>query len=363
MKFRIGIDCRLSGANHAGIGRYVEELVKRVTQNPVFHFVLFFHDEEQSSVFKFGSNVTTVYAPVRHYSVAEQLKMPAIFGNAQLDVLHVPHFNVPLLYAGKTVVTIHDLLWHERKGATQTTLSPLRYALKYQAYRQIVARALSHANQIIVPAKTVQNSIVHLFPSLDSQKISVTYEGVDPSWFRPVLKNTKREKVLMYTGSLYPHKNVLTVVRALEKLPDYKLVISSSRSVFATQFLQEIADLGMERRVQYVGRLSDAELKLRYATATALVQPSLSEGFGLTGVEAMAAGIPVIASNIPIFNEIYQDHASYFDPENVEAFAQAVLDLEKKKPNLTNAQDFVRRYSWDMMAGETLGIYEKALHT
>lgn len=362
MKSRIGIDCRLSGVNHAGIGRYVEELVKRVTRNAKFEFVLFFHDEEQTKAFEFESNVTIVHAPVRHYSIAEQLKMPAIFGNAKLDLLHVPHFNVPLLYAGKTVVTIHDLLWHERKGAKVTTLSPLIYAVKYQAYRQIVAKAVTHADQIVVPASTVKSSISKLFPLIDAQKITVTYEGVDPTWFKAAQKSGKREKVLFYTGSLYPHKNVRTVVRALSKLPDYSLVISSARSVFLEQFLKEVKELGMERRVQYVGRLSDQELTTWYARSTALVQPSLSEGFGLTGIEAMAAKVPVIASNIPIFKEIYQDHASYFDAENSDAFVQVVQSLEKTVPDLTDAQDFVRRYSWDTMATKTLGIYEKALN-
>ncbi|MBP9700765.1 glycosyltransferase family 4 protein [Candidatus Woesebacteria bacterium] len=361
MKTRIGIDCRLSGFKHAGIGRYVEELVKRVTRNQTFDFVLFFHDQEQAQEFEFGSNVAIVYSPFRHYSLSEQLNMPAIFGKAKLDLLHVPHFNVPLLYDGKTVVTIHDLLWHESKGSTVTTLSPMKYALKYQAYRIIVARAIRQANQIIVPARTVKDSIVRLFPTLESKKVSITYEGVDPSWFSQSLPKTKREKVLFYTGSLYPHKNVLAIVQALEKLPEYSLVVSSSRSVFVDQFMQDVKNMKMEHRVQYVGRLSDEKLKSWYKRASALIQPSLSEGFGLTGVEAMAAGIRVIASNIPIFKEIYQDHAAYFNPHDPSDLARVVESLDKKVVDLSLAQEFVRRYSWDTMAEETITIYEKAL--
>lgn len=361
MKSRIGIDCRLSGIKHAGIGRYVEELVKRVTKNQAFDFVLFFHDQEQTQPFTFGSNVAIEYSPVRHYSLSEQWKMPAIFRKAELDLLHVPHFNVPLLYGGKTVVTIHDLLWHESKGFTVTTLSPWMYAIKYQGYRAIVARAVSHADQIIVPAQTVKESIIALFPSLNSQKISITYEGVDPRWYTRPLPKTTREKVLFYTGSLYPHKNVMTIVHALEKLPKYSLVISASRSVFVEQFLQEVKNVSMEHRVRYVGRISDTELKTWYAKASALVQPSLSEGFGLTGVEAMAAGIPVIASDIPIFKEIYQQSAVYFNPHDPSDLARVVESLDKKNSDLLEAQAFVHRYSWDVMATETVKIYEKAL--
>jgi len=288
--------------------------------------------------------------------------MPSIFNAAHLDVLHVPHFNIPLLYSGKTVVTIHDLLWHESKGSKNTTLSPLKYAIKYHAYRTIVARAVQHASQILVPATTVKESITSLFPSLDQKKITVTYEGVDANWFTPTLKKSKREKVLFYTGSLYPHKNVMTVVRALEELPDYSLVISSARSVFVDQFIQEVKGLAMENRVKHVGRLSDADLRQWYAKATALVQPSLSEGFGLTGVEAMAAGIPVIASNLPIFKEIYQEYASFFDPHDPSDLVRVVKSMDNQATDLAQAQAFVRRYSWDTMAEETLNSYEKALH-
>jgi hypothetical protein len=141
----IGIDCRLAGKKHAGIGRYIENLVIRLPKvakeqkdnRQTIKWVYFFYDQSQANEISDQipesnrSTIKTVIAPIRHYSLAEQVKLPAIFKKENLDILHVPHFNVPILYAGKLVVTIHDLLWHERKGLHVTTLHPFLYWLTY----------------------------------------------------------------------------------------------------------------------------------------------------------------------------------------------------------------------------------------
>lgn len=359
---RIGIDCRLSGIEHAGIGRYIEELVRELIKQEDIHWVLFFQKPNQLPWLKDRPNITSIVAEISHYTLAEQTQLPSVFEAAKLDLLHVPHFNVPVLYKGKFVVTIHDLLWHDQRGRNITTLSPLMYALKYRAYRFVSNQAIKRAIKVIVPAQTVKKLVLSHVPSIKSQKIVVTYEGVDQKWFE-VCKKRPTEKILFYTGSLYPHKNVMLIVRALQNLPEYKLYISSSRNVFVDKFMEEVAHLGLKNRVIHLGRLSDAELKTWYQKSFALVQPSLSEGFGLTGIEAFAAGLPVLASDIPIFREVYGACAVYFDPIYDDAFVSAVKVLETK-----NREQIVElglkqagKYSWEKMAQSTLSVYRQAL--
>jgi glycosyltransferase involved in cell wall biosynthesis len=364
MKFlmkTIGIDCRLAGDKHAGIGRYIEELVKRVVKDTSIQWVLFFSELNQISIPKQG-NIKIVIAPVRHYSVAEQIKMPGIFAKENLDLLHVPHFNVPLLYSGPFIITIHDLLWHTQSNAGATTLSPLVHGIKYRAYKFVTHYAVHHATKIIVPAETVKEDILRLFPKLQNEKIVVTYEGVNEKFQNPDTKIQPNSKILFYTGSLYPHKNLMVVVLALKQLPEYQLYISSSRTVFGDQFLEQVKSAGVEDRVRHLGRLSDDELIEQYQKSFALVQPSLSEGFGLTGVEAMAAGLPVIASDIPIFQEIYQDACVFFDPKKIDSFVSAVRRLENDQEKMSiRGQEVASQYSWDTMATETLQIYLNAM--
>src|SRR5690606_36980147 len=129
---RIGIDCRLGGSRHAGIGRYIENLLLRLPSlDSETTWVYFYHDEGQKQAWLSRlatvTNVEWVKAPVRHYTLSEQVKMPRYFSAANLDLLHVPHFNIPVLYPGRLVITIHDLLWHEYYGTQVTTLPSWQY--------------------------------------------------------------------------------------------------------------------------------------------------------------------------------------------------------------------------------------------
>src|SRR5258708_8640388 len=195
----IGIDCRLAGIENAGIGRYIEELVRGLVQDTSTTWVLFFQKKNQLSWLRNETHIRIVIAPVRHYSFHEQLVMPGIFSKEKLDLLHVPHFNVPLLYRGLFVVTIHDLLWHDQRGENMTTLSPLVYSAKYQAYKLVSSSAIRRAKAILVPATTVKDTILTHVTRLDEKKVHITYEGVGEQWFETTpktLKSEKKEKIL-----------------------------------------------------------------------------------------------------------------------------------------------------------------------
>ena len=367
----IGIDCRLGGIANAGIGRYVSELVQRVTKSTrEFSWVLFCTDGAQAAELlqgkKPGRSVKIVYAPVRQYSFAEQMILPDIFNSVQIDLLHVPHFNVPIFYNKPTVVTIHDLLWHEYRGQNVTTLNPLMYWPKYWTYKFVTRHAVTTALNIFVPTNTVKDTVKKYYPQV-SKKVQVTYEGIGTELisYAPKVKNLPRQKnQLLYVGSLYPHKNVSLVLEALEKMPDYSLEIVGSRNVFQEKMIAEVEDRGLSDRVIFAGRLTDEQLAEHYAQATALVQPSLSEGFGLTGLEALAFETPVIASDTHIFHEVYKDAAIYFSKNSAESFRDAVKEVEKEKVRSQlkkNAVIVQNSYSWDRLATETLAGYEEVL--
>lgn len=362
--YKIGIDCRLSGKAHAGIGRYIEELILRLPKlDKNKQFILFFYSQQQANDFldKLSpkpNNIKIVIAPIKHYSLEEQLKMPQIFSNENLDLLHVPHFNAPIFYKGKLIVTIHDLLWHEFRGLQVTTLKPYLYYLKYLAYRFISKVAIKRAHKIIVPAQTIKKTVIKYYPKA-KDKISVTKEGYNKQ-FKPIVNNGKINKTFLYVGSLYPHKNIEVILKALKSLPDYHLEIIGSRSIFQDQTKMKILKLDISKQVDFLGYLTDQELNKKMAESFALVQPSLSEGFGLTGIEAMASGIPVIASQIPIFKEIYQDGAIFFEPQYPTDFIRAVNILEKmgRETLIKKGLNIAKKYSWDNMSQETLTVYQ-----
>ncbi|MFH2118336.1 MAG: glycosyltransferase family 1 protein [Candidatus Paceibacterota bacterium] len=358
---RIGIDCRLAGTQHAGLGRYIENLVQHCVKETDIEWVLFFHDQRQAQAVLPGkiANVKRVYAPIKHYSIKEQLLLPWIFLKERLNLLHIPHFNIPWIYPGKILVTIHDLLWHEQRGSNVTTLPAWQYWFKYLGYRLTTWWAVKRAKTIFVPSQTVKQTLSHYFPKAENKTL-VTPEGVGEAYLQKISSqpDPNPEKILVYTGSLYPHKNVRLIIQALPLLPDFTLAIVSARSVFQDKLKADVKQYQLENRVEFLGFLPDEKLIKLYQRSFALVFPSLSEGFGLPGIEAMAVGLPVIASDIPIFHEVYGESAAFFDPKSVAELVETIKTIGPSRKTLQEAgKKRVRQFSWDEMVKQTVKQY------
>ncbi len=364
----IGIDARLSGKQHAGIGRYTENLIKGLltlnlsknNQTPV-NFVIFFSTYKQAKEvlgdLEKADHLRIVIANIKHYSFQEQFCLPKIYQQAKLDLLYVPHWNAPIFYKGKLAITIHDLLWHEQKGTGATTLKAWQYYLKYVAYRYITKTIAKKAQVIFVPAATIKKTVLRYYPFVKN-KIIISKEGLANVYQSALKKQNppahRIKKQLIYTGSLYPHKNLKVVIKSLSKIPKYKLLIASSRSIFQDQIQALVSRYKVKKQVSFLGYVTDQKLLTLYQESMALVQPSFSEGFGLTGIEAMAAGLPVLASDIEIFREIYQEAAFLFDPHSCEDFLQALseLELSNRKNIINKGYKIASQYSFEQMAQE-----------
>lgn len=364
---RIGIDVRLWGTQHAGIGRYTEELVRNLQDiDADTEYVLFCRKSDFDKI-PVKVNWQKVVADIPHYTLREQILLPGIFKKEKLDLLHVPHFNVPIGYKGRFVVTIHDILWHQTKGLNVTTLPVPLYLIKHLGYRLVVKNAVTRAEKIMVPSKTVKKDLVERF-GLSQDKVIVTYEGVSLRQIRPARASKNRhftdndKAYILYVGSLYPHKNVESVVRALKKIKSPPtFVVVCGRSIFWEKFEKFVEKENTESFVRLVGYVPDEELGVLYKNAQAFIFPTLSEGFGLPGLEAMAVGTPVVCSDIPVLREIYGDAALYFDAKSIRDIVDKIkLVLTDKglvKGLVSKGKVRVKNYSWRKMAGETLRVY------
>lgn len=369
----IGIDARLYGLEHTGIGRYVMQLIQHLVSLDNKNNYTFFTRAKTASQLPKTPKTKTIVTDIRHYTLAEQTKFATIINSQKLDLIHFPHFNVPFLNRALFVVTIHDLLWHEVKGYSVTTLNPLAYTLKYMAYKGIVKNAVNRSVHIITPSKWIKNKIISRFQT-DPGKISVTYEGVDKAFFKTPHRLRSglgiKFPFIVYTGSLYPHKNVHTLIKALNQVnkqsfPKLNLVIVSARNIFTDRTRSYASRLSQKDHVLFADFLSDYDLRNLYAKALALVQPSTSEGFGLTGLEAMASGLPVIASTAASLPEIYEEAALFFAPKDVDALSQHLKSLIQKPELVKQLKQAgfkqVKQFSFADMASQTLQIYENCL--
>jgi glycosyltransferase involved in cell wall biosynthesis len=382
---KIGIDARIFGIKEAGLGRYTQKLIKSLAKTDKQNqYILFFRKESFDKFKTKNPKFKKVLAEICHYTFKEQILIPPLIRREKVDLMHFLHFNVPVFNFGPYVVTIHDLIKHEYRGAETTTRGPIFYWLKYIFYLLVVWWVVKRAQKIIVPSNWVKEKLVKNF-KLSPEKVVVIYEGVEKSFqfstfdFQSQKKVLEKYKIgkpyLIYVGSVYPHKNVERLIGAVQKINQSSvishqssvvLVIVCGRNVFLERLKVKIGKRSSRKEVNLVGFVPDDDLIVLYQNALAFVSPSLSEGFGLPGLEAMAVGIPVVCSNIPVFREIYGEAVTYFDPYDIDDIARGILevlsfDTLEYQGKVEEGLKQARRFSWEECAKKTLKVYEEVL--
>ena len=383
MKKTIGIDARMYGLKNAGIGRYVENLIEEISKinfhNYRIQFTLFLRKNDLSQLKnKYGKKFKYIEADFPHYSLKEQLAFPSVLLRAKCDLIHFPHFNVPLGYRQLFVVTIHDLTKHFSRGKETTTRSAILYCIKYWGYKIIFNNTIKRAKLIFVDSNYTRQILTKQY-QIKPKKIKVTYLGVEN---RLIVKSQNlkvKEKILqkyhitkpylLYVGSVYPHKNIERLIKAVKKsrktIANLSLVIVCARNIFEKRLKNKIKAMNAQTYVKLTGFVSDEDLAILYQQSKAFAFPSLSEGFGLPGLEAMACGCPVISSNTTCLPEIYGNAAFYFDPLKTTDITQKIVKLIKdnklRKDLIKKGYQRVKKYSWEKMAAQTVNGYRKAI--
>ncbi len=364
---KIGLDLRMLEGG-SGIGRYVQELsAKILTLDKANEYVLFFNKITPSidALYRrFGW--TMVATGIPHYSVAEQIRLPFILNRYKLDVMHFPHFNVPILYARPFVVTIHDLTHTKFPGKKKS------HFIHRLGYNLILANAIKRAKRIIAVSNYTKGEILEYF-KISEKKIEVVYEGIATGYgmvnkdeaFTAVSHNFQIAKpFILYVGVWRRYKNLPNLAKAFDKIAekfDYNLVLAGQEDPFYPEIREQIFSIKNADRVKALGRVNDIDLKLLYNAADLVVLPSLEEGFGLTVLESAACGTAVACSDIPTLREVMGQAAEYFDPHNVDNMADVMAGLLEnpvKREELANAG--LRRsahFDWKESALATIKVY------
>jgi glycosyltransferase involved in cell wall biosynthesis len=374
MKQHIVIDARLYGPKHTGIGRYTKNLLKLLINQTGFskyNYTLIIYKDLETEVKKdLGDNFNYVTTNIKHYSISEQLILPFLIYRLHPNLVHFTHFNKPIFYFGKSVVTIHDLIKHFFKGRLNTTKSASIYWVKHFFYLIITNIAIK-SSYIIVPSNFWKDYLIDNF-NINSDKITTTHEAVDPNFLAKIDNLEGKEKpynkknpYIIYTGNLYPHKNASIIIEALTKLPFLSLKIICARNYFTDRLQKLVKKYKLGKRVEFLGYIPDEDFKKIYSHALALVHPSFMEGFSLTGLEAMALNCPVISSNNSCLPEIYQNSVLYFDPTNVNELVEQIEKLYQspklRQQLLKLGRLQVKKYSWDKTAKQTFAVYQNLL--
>ena len=378
---KILIDARMYGLENSGIGRYLINLIEQLEDVDTADELTLLLRKKYYESLTLPKKWNKVLVDIPHYSIREQLFLPSFIKRANPDIVHFPHLNVPIFYRGKYVMTVHDLTM-QKQGMDATKLSLPLYYFKRVPFLYISNFAVKNAMKIIVPSKTTAVDLANYY-NLSVDKIEITYEGYniknisdarDTGEISVLSKyNLVGTEYFFYVGNAYPHKNFKKVIEAVKDLNEakkvrVKFVIAGQNNGFRESLQNFANDISATDYVDFVGYVKDEELQVLYKNSLSFFYASLSEGFGLQGLEAISSGTALVCSNIPVFKEIYEFHAYYFDPRDTLSISGtlfSVVNLKKEEKNryVRSAQSFIKKYSWRKMAEDTLKVYKTCFKT
>jgi glycosyltransferase involved in cell wall biosynthesis len=353
-----------------GIGRYMKCLAEAVlARAPEHEYLLILPPDAKEMAGLEGRCVEKVWSSSRYYSVEEQVELPRLLRRHKADLLHSPHFNIPLARPCPTVVTIHDVIYLACKQDMSSRLGRLYY-------HAMMAASVRLADRILTDSEFSRKDIIRYLHA-DPQKIEVVYPAVHPAFVRvsdPARLETVlsqfglRDDYILYAGIYKPRKNHAGLVHAFREFlrcgDTVKLVIAGPIGEGEAELRRLGAQLGVADRIVFTGLVSDSDLQALYSAARVYACPSLYEGFGFTVLEAMACGVPVVCSGKTSLPEVAGDAALYADSENPQEFAAALRrafsEMDLRRQLIEKGVKNCRRFSWSNAANATWAVYERA---
>jgi len=372
---RVAIDLTALNAQASGIDRYLLGMVRSLALlERDAQFFLFINVEDRArftGLRRLPAHChvwPSCFRPRVFRLLFQQLLQPLLLYALRIDVLHSPTFIMPA-WRGRArhVLTIHDM----SSFVLPHCHPPIR---RGPLYERVVKESIRRADLVTVPSPSVKADILRFVNDVDEARIRVIPCGIDHGFHprdtaqvAPVLKRLALPTpYVLYLGTLDPRKNLPTLIDAFAELvaegrPEY-LVLGGAQGWAPNELLSRIAGHGLEARIHLPGYIAEADLPFVYAGAALFVYPSLLEGFGFPPLEAMAAGVPVIASDTSSLRENLEGAATLVpvgDAKQLEAAMRRLLiDEAARRSAIERGLTRSESYRWECFAEETFALYE-----
>lgn len=360
----IAIDAREYSSS---TGRYISSLLTYLQQiDTINKYTVLLQPKDLDSAPISAPNFTKVATPYKAFTFGEQLGFNRQLKQLHADLVHFGMTQQPVLYRGRTVTTVHDLT---TARFTNPDKQPVVFKIKQQVYRWVIKKVARKANHLITPTAYVQHDLA-TYAHINPAKITVTLEAAD-AITEPAepLANLENKQFIMYVGRPTPHKNLPRLIEAYREVsaqhPGLQLVLAGKLDNNYRALQAELAQSKQNTNIIFTDFVAEGQLRWLYEHCAAYIFPSLSEGFGLPGLEAMVHGAPVVSSNATCLPEVYGEAAHYFDPLDITSMADAINEVltdEQLRQRLIQAGHIqAAHYSWRRMAEQTLEVYSQAL--
>jgi len=363
---RIGIDARLPSVRVGGISEYTSNLIAALAEID--------SDDEFTILQAAGDPVMRVPAGVTNFERVdvwtpchhpmERLLLASELRNMNLDVLHSPDFIPPVSGATRRVITVHDLGFLDHPD--HFTEEGRRH------YAGQIEWAVADAAAIAADSDFVRTQVIDRF-GVPPAKVSAIPLAAAPRFFEPIDDGTldaclERHSLahgfVLFVGTIEPRKNVMTLIKAHDALRESRRVDTPLALVGSPGWLcDDVLDAIRTRpdSVRHLGVVTAEDLQCLYARAGVLALPSIHEGFGLTMLEAMACGCPVVASTGGAVPEVAGDAAalvhSFDTGEWADALGRVLADHDHAASLRSRGRSRAAEFSWARTARETLRLY------
>jgi alpha-1,3-rhamnosyl/mannosyltransferase len=353
-----------------GIGTYLSSLLRGLDGRRDVELTVVVRPGHESRLRDLAPSAAVLTTSAGGYSLSEHVAMPTALFREGVDLVHIPHYVVPALSPGPVVTTVHDVI--------QLFYPPAERASLARWYLRVMLRsALRRSRVVITVSRTSRRDLINLFAA-DPARLVVVPNGVDATLgVRPSAAEVDSLKefyglqapLVLVVANDKPHKNLDVVLRA------YHLAVRRHRVPGQLVFVggldpsSRLADrarrLGLTDRVRFLGRVPQSHLRALYHVAAVLLHIALYEGFGLPVLEAMAAGLPVVTSNVGAMRELGEDVARLVNPLDVDevaaALEQVLVDDPLRQRMVEAGRRRAERMTWERMVDATVDTYRRAL--
>ena len=366
---RIGIDARLVFYSRAGIGEYIVQLVEALAslEPDDDNFLLLQSRKDKSSLDSSnGFSRKSLWTP--SHNRFEQWTLSFEIPRLSLDLLHSPDFIPPFRRNCKSVITIHDLAF---------LLYPHFLTKESARYYGQIDQAWRKTDHIIAVSESTKRDSIRML-GVPEHKITVIHEAANPIycqlsqpdevWHHVKERYKFEQEFILFVSTIEPRKNLPGLLQAYRRLrEEYKrpelLVLAGANGWLWEEVYETVNKLGLDDYVIFLGRVPSEDLLYLYNAARLLVHPSFYEGFGLTPLEAMTCGTPVIVSNTSAIPEVVGDAAMMVDPHDIDGLTVAlwrvIVEKELREDLICKGLKRAKIFSWEKAARQTLEVYHK----
>ena len=359
----IAIDARVINSS---TGTYVERLLHYLQEvDKVNKYTVLVRKKDKDFWKPTAENFSVKVADFDNYSFEEQIGFKRLLDKIRPDLVHFCMPQQPVLYKGDHVTTFHDLTLLRTYNSDKNWLS---FHVKQLIGKYVFKRVLKTSKYIMTPSRFTKDELLK-FSNISDEKIAVTPESADVFVDKIAPYDHPFKKFILYVGQQSDYKNIRRLGDAHQKLlkkhPSLGLILVGRVNASAASNKKYFEDKGY-KNIHFTDFLPDPQRDWLYQNAAAYVFPSLMEGFGLPGLEAMGYGAPVVSSDATCLPEVYGNAAMYFNPLDTDDMARAIdeviSDSKLRAKLVAKGYRQLAKYSWKQTAIQTYSVYMDALH-